>query len=108
MVRTLYRYDDPMDLEFRELTLRKFDVISKTPRGFWINRLPYGYKKKWVKDGGKNIFAYASQKEALKNYIERKKFQVDVKQFQLEQARKNLNNAEGILKEWKEDKNAKS
>lgn len=107
-VKTLYRYDDPLGLEFGELTLREFDVIIKTPKGYWINKHLYGYKKRWVKDGGKNVFAYASQEEALKNYIERKKFQIDIKEFQLDYAKHNLNNAEEILKNWKENKDAES
>lgn len=100
MKLTLYRYDDPVDLEFPSFKVREFYVIRETSKGYWINSHAYGFKKRWVPMDGKNIFAYDSQKKALENYIKRKEFQVDVKKYQLDFAKHNLKEANKILEEW--------
>lgn len=98
----LYRYNDPLDLEFSEVRLSKYNVIGETEKGYWIN---YGYPqyRKWVPKNGKNIFAWDTKLKAIKNYIARRESQIDIYKFRLDCAEANLRNAKKIKKDIEND-----
>jgi CO dehydrogenase/acetyl-CoA synthase epsilon subunit len=77
---TLYRYtkyctDEELE-DFNgksnvDIRLESFDIVRKTPKGYWIK---ISHKKeKWCSASGKKRFAYSDKKEALENFIRRTK-----------------------------------
>lgn len=77
----LYRYEavrySSGDEEFgffvspAKLILKEFEVVAKTPKGFWIT-FGFGGKDKWVSLFTKKRFAATTKEQAMVDYKERK------------------------------------
>lgn len=90
---TYYRYEFyPYEHSYGggELCLRTFVAVKKTPKGAWIVEAPYGIKKRFVLDSGRKKFAYQDIKQALDSYIARKRRQITLLTYQLENAQSGL------------------
>jgi hypothetical protein len=66
------------------LTLCEYDLISETPKGYWIGfsggmKLKY----KWVSKTAKKRFAYPSKKDAMTNFIRRTEKRIKILNYQL-------------------------
>lgn len=80
--RYLYRYYDRCSFESGELY--KFEVLTETSCGYWINSSRWPGTKQWVP---KDTHGYAqTAKEALISYKERKKKHVQILENKLRQA----------------------
>ena len=74
------------------LTLYEYDIISETPKGYWIGMS--GLKIKWISKKSKNCFAYPTKREALLDLIKRTEKRVRILDYQLRFCKIGL----GILK----------
>ena len=90
MITHMYKFNDSSDGNY---CLSKYKVLRETPKGFYIAQM--FSPKKWVSAHSKNGFAFQTEKEALNNYIERKKYQVCILTNKLEEAKYRLNKAQG-------------
>lgn len=89
------------------LILLTYEVITETPKGFWINTS--GYKlsdfpdwepdKRWVSKDGASAYARLTKEEALKSYIARKQKQIKICQSNIRIAQLGKDAAELRLKE---------
>jgi len=67
----------------RELKLLQYNLISETPKGYWIEN---GYKKRWVSKTATKRFAYPTKEEAMQSFIARKKSQINILRAQMNEA----------------------
>lgn len=99
-----YRYEQ-IELENGpQLSEREFQLLKETPCGWWIGYplgsiTPLGPDKWWVSKTTRKRFAYPTRKEALENFIARKRRQVAILNYQLERAGQAWELAEAKLKE---------
>lgn len=63
------------------LTLIEYNLISETPKGYWIGS--FGYKEKWIPKISRKRFAYPTKKEALHNFVKRTEKRIKILDFQL-------------------------
>lgn len=99
----LYRYDadyrtytDEADPDYLishgpYLTIRAFKVKKNTPKGFWVSVGQSEIYKRWVPKNAKAPFARPTKKQALEDYIMRKRRFVRLSEKLLKRARKELN-----------------
>jgi hypothetical protein len=78
-----------------KLELRDYDLISETPKGYWIGYVnqfgvTYGWKK-WIPKTSKKRFAYPTKEEALLNYIKRTEKRIGILEYQLTSSKIGLN-----------------
>ncbi len=71
-----YRYiTDVMSYPYYrvDISLEKFILVSKTPKGFWIKRKwdTEAFFKKWVSATSRKRYAYPTKKQALIAYLKR-------------------------------------
>ena len=109
-VTVLYRYYDyPSDDSLIGVRIRcdSYNVIKRTPRGYWIgNRIGSIFrddKKRWVSSSSRKRFAYPTKKEALVSLIARKRLQIRILKYQLNGAEDALIKGMGILEALKGD-----
>jgi hypothetical protein len=101
-----YRYDQ-IDYEY-ETALREstFSLIKETRCGWWILQThvlgEYAAicTKRWVSKTACKRFAYPTKKEALVNFIARKRRQISMLNYQLDRAGQAWELAETKLKEF--------
>jgi hypothetical protein len=99
-----YRYDQ---IEFEDgprLSETTFGLIKETPYGWWIGHspdecVPVGPGKWWVSKTARKRFAYPTKKEALENFMARKRRQIAILNYKLERAAEAWDLAEAKLKE---------
>jgi len=84
---THYRYDYEEYGSNGRLYLREFITVKKTPKGSWVVEHPYGDKQRFILDQGTKRFAYPDTDLALKSLIKRKKRQIAILTYQLEDAK---------------------
>lgn len=95
----LYRYeaqrysvhvgDDYYETSDAVLKCCVYDVVKKTPRGYWIT-YAFGGKDKWVSSDSRKRFAHPSEEEALESYKLRKKSFVGHCEVRLSRAKEDL------------------
>lgn len=66
-----------------DLVLESYNIIKKTSKGFWIQSLQSSgnhnvFEKKFVLCKSRKAFAYLTEKEALTNFIHRKKKYIEI------------------------------
>jgi hypothetical protein len=76
------------------LKLREYDLISETPKGYWVGF--WGRKYKWVPKNSKKAFAYTDKSRALENYIKRTEISIEIMKSRLEIAKIGLNKAKNM------------
>lgn len=89
------------------LILLTFEVLSETPKGYWINTDGFYSKdfpefkpfKKWVSKTSIKSYTKLSKKEALDSYIARKRKQIKILESGLSIAKLGIENATERLKE---------
>jgi hypothetical protein len=84
---THYRYDYRDYGSNGQLYLRSFITVKKTPKGAWVTEQPYGGKPRFILDQGTKRFAYPDLDQALKSLIARKRRQISILTYQLEDAK---------------------
>ena len=99
-----YRYEETRVANIGvRVHLREWKLLKETPKGYWI--VPEwddsAYHKKWVSNSSKKRFAYPSEEDAMKNFIARKKRQIEILKYKLKDARDALN--EGLYQRRKEN-----
>lgn len=67
-----------------------YDVVKKTPCGYWIETPYERRKRRWVANSGKKRYAYPTKKMAMHNFIARKKRQIKLLELDLDIARQAL------------------
>lgn len=87
----LYRLEDPYPGRFWDFEI--YEVIKKTPQGYWISDWNKGKEKRWVANFGFKRFAYPTKQRALESYIKRKERQIRIMQARRDAAVVNLKNA---------------
>ena len=96
----LDEYENPMGIGSRELRLRKFDVVSATKTGVWIQ--PYGWDdshKKFVRLTASKKYACETIELANESFIARKNRQISILSARLRDAKIFLNIAKnGVIK----------
>lgn len=89
-----YRYDSITFEGGRvELVKEAYYLLKETPCGYWIHSRPYynkeyelGRKPKWISKTSRKRFAYPTEEEALRGLIMRKRRQVEVLHYKLDDA----------------------
>jgi len=96
-----YRYDQIEYEDGPALRESTFSLIKETPCGWWIfQAYPFNNpKKRWVSKTARKRFAYPTRKEALVNFIARKRRQISMLNYQLDRAGQAQELAEVKLKE---------
>lgn len=77
-------YDEPQGVGRREVVLQCYNVLRRTPKGFWVD-LGCGEKRIVNLEASKK-FACLTKEDAMKSYIARKKRQVRLLSSQLRDA----------------------
>jgi hypothetical protein len=81
------------------LELREYDLISETPKGYWVG---YGMGhsnyiwKKWTSKTSKKRFAYPTKEEAMTNFILRTEKRLKILDWQLRVCKISINLAKNI------------
>ena len=94
----LYRYEERNCPYFElKLDLMTFEVVKRTPCGYWIGEVKYFFEDpvvkpnhkthRWVSKNTHKCYAYATVKDALASFIARKKRQIKILENQLERAK---------------------
>ena len=96
--RAIFNLDDRFNST--KLELLEYQVIKKTPHGYWIEYYNSAKKKKWVPKIGKNPFAFVNKKDALNNFIHRKSRQIGLIRFNLKRVKEAKVIAESLMKEF--------
>jgi hypothetical protein len=101
----LYRYETS-SMGYGEVELRQFEVLSETPKGYWIVEAfhyangwigdPSHTKKRWVSKDGFRRFAHVLKKDAMISFQYRKRSQIRILERQLEMAKSALKKANEI------------
>lgn len=101
----LYRYVnkktyDRAGYKTEIIVLHEFNIIKHTPKGYWIGNATIKYSNgmlgshlycnRWVSKHGRKRFAYPLKEEALRNFIARKKKEIEFTEYKLTRARKAL------------------
>lgn len=96
--KEFYRYIDiqlgSLDGDFAwpgrvEIMLEEFDMVSETPKGWWImvsDHGAYGPLKRWVSKTSKKRFAYPTMEQAWASFQARKRMQIRIFETRLRQA----------------------
>mgnify|MGYP001002078256 CR=1 FL=1 len=63
------------------IVCREYNLIKKTPKGFWIGM--GDIKFKWIPSQSKRKFAYPTKKEALNDFISRTEKRMKILSWQL-------------------------
>jgi hypothetical protein len=84
-------YTVPLPFPFVTLKLKEYDLISETPKGYWVGF--WGRKFKWVPKNSKKAFAYTDKSRALENYIKRTETSIKIMKARLEIAEIGLEKA---------------
>ena len=82
-----------------KLELLTHPVVKETNSGYWIRR-NNSLNKKWVPKKGKNIFAFTDKKDALNNFIHRKKRQIGLMTFNLSRIKEAKILADNLIKDF--------
>ncbi|MCP4604518.1 MAG: hypothetical protein GY847_29020 [Proteobacteria bacterium] len=78
---------------FVDVELCEFKVIRHTPKGVFID---YGFKEKFVLNDAIKKFAYSTKRQALANFIRRRKMQVKILRSKLHVAETALSVAKSM------------
>jgi len=81
--------------------LRTYDLISETPKGYWIGYLNLfgnrmGDWQKWTSKTSKKRFAYPTKEEAMTNFILRTEKRLKILDWQLRVCKISINLAKNI------------
>lgn len=70
----LYRYDTANYSTGITVSLHRYRIVKRTPKGFWISDYSFSFpqKDRWVSATGKKRYAYPTQDEALESFMYRK------------------------------------
>jgi len=91
----LYRYDYQCNYDNNvSLYCQQFEAIKETPGGYWIAWPDRKNNRRWVAKNAIVSFAYADKKDALRNFMKRKRKQIFFAQNSLDRAKKGLELAE--------------
>ena len=93
-----YRYTDIRYTDGVRVHLNEFNLVKETPKGYWIKH-DWDWDdsdKRWVSKDGKNRYAYPTKKEAMVNFLARKKRQIEILEYKLNDARMALYYGEQI------------
>jgi hypothetical protein len=85
-----FRYEDTLYTDGVRVNKRVFELISETPKGYWIKLFSCFNDKKWVSKDGKNRYAYPTEREALVNFKARKTRQIYILETKLSRAKQAL------------------
>lgn len=94
-IQYLYRFVDHMFNGHVHITLRRYPVLRRTPRGFWINVDGYPPKEKWVMEGKGKRFAHEHIQDAAYSFRRRKLAQRDMLTSQLKRVEAICNAIDG-------------
>lgn len=88
----LYRYERRSADYFQpRISLEEFEVLSETPKGYWINIYHFFNDRKmgmkWVSKTGKKRFAYPTKEEALESFRARTSRCIKILTARLEDAK---------------------
>lgn len=85
-----YRYEEQRFTEEEKVVERTFHLLKETPCGWWIviprtSILQWGKPvKKWVSKTARKRYAYPTRKEAIRNFLARKRRQIAILKWRLE------------------------
>jgi len=93
-----------------EIDLHEYVMLRETPQGYWIISKHYANYpksvnsyleklKKWISKTSRKKYAYLTKKQALENFIARKRRQIDHSLYFLNRAKIAKFKAERILEE---------
>jgi len=88
-------YDIPAQ---SELILLEYKINRETKSGYWIKYLGLKNDEKWVPKDGKNLFAFIDKKDALNNFIHRKRKQIGYITYNLKRIKEAKALAEDLIK----------
>lgn len=85
-------FDNPLPGCDIRVILREYDIIKKTPKGFWINYCKDTGKNKFrfVLSNARKKFAHETIEAAAESFVARKERQIKILKAQLECAKKEL------------------
>ena len=110
-MQIFYRYHEQQNAEeFIEIIEYRFQILRETSCGYWIipeelANYPKSMSgiaergKRWISKTSRKRYAYPTKREALQNFIARKKKQIQYSTYFLERSKIALNKAETMLKE---------
>lgn len=97
--KVLYRYEGEMEDHFRsivtyKIVLRTLQIVSETPKGYWIRDRVYW--KRWVSKTAGKRYAYPTKKEALFNFTKRKEKHLKILESQLQMVKQLINQIKDV------------
>ena len=94
------QFGDPAEISWN-LYMYKYDLLKKTPKGYWIGFKEFSCGltwKKWISKTAKKRYAYPTEKEALNAYILRSKRRVEILEDQTKNTKYGIYLAEQKIK----------
>jgi hypothetical protein len=89
-VRVAYRYenhvvsagvdefDNPLGPGYTQIYCHEYEILSDTPKGFWIRYWPNPNGKRFILKDAKKCFVHLTQREALEAFVRRKYRQISI------------------------------
>ncbi len=93
-----YCYKDTLTTAGVRVYCNEKVLLRETPCGYWISYSGTEFLKNWVSKKGLRRKWCQTKEEALKNFIARKKRQIDILESRLDQAREALSIAGAIAR----------
>lgn len=84
----LDEFDNPIQGCRLEVSLSKYEIAKRTPKGAWVYRYSFTSDKKFVNLSAKKKFACESIEEAKESFLRRKERQIQILSSQLKEAKK--------------------
>lgn len=92
----LDEFDNPIGSSSLEIELRKYLVLSHTPKGAWID-LGFMQGKKFVRKDARKRFACSTREEAKESFIARKGRQIRIHQATVDRAKRAIARINGDM-----------
>jgi hypothetical protein len=92
-----FRINALRNRSYSELKLLEYQVKRETKSGYWVRYLGLKNDEKWVPKEGKNLFAFRDKKDALNNFIHRKRKQIGYITYNLNRIKEAKVLAENLL-----------
>jgi len=70
--KKLYRCEVLCTTLTDEITFTEYEVVKRTPKGYWVKEFPFDTDLIWVSDYAKKRLCYPTQKEAIHNLYHRR------------------------------------
>jgi hypothetical protein len=97
---TLYRYTDYWSVkDTKEIEMRQYKVVKKTPFGVWVTNHEMFGQEKWMKYPARRQFAHTTKLSAMESFIARKNMQRMILQTQLDGCEQVRDNAKKMYED---------